>query len=72
LILKYSLTKLKQNYSSVYICFTVTYTMSSIVSNVSNYPLVDKLIENEAEREILLSKPTCFIIIGKPVSFQLA
>ncbi|KAG1963767.1 adenylate kinase 9 [Pimephales promelas] len=40
--------------------------MSSIVSNVSNYPLVDKLIENEAESEILLSKPTCFIIIGKP------
>lgn len=44
--------------------------MSSTVSNASNFPLVDKLIEDEAEREILLSKPTCFIIIGKPVSFQ--
>ncbi|KAK9956621.1 hypothetical protein ABG768_014340 [Culter alburnus] len=40
--------------------------MSSTVSNASNFPLVDKLIEDEAEREILLSKPTCFIIIGKP------
>ncbi|KAK7133640.1 hypothetical protein R3I94_015495 [Phoxinus phoxinus] len=35
-------------------------------STVSNFPLVDTLIEDEAEREILLSKPTCFIIIGKP------
>ncbi|XP_685909.5 adenylate kinase 9 isoform X1 [Danio rerio] len=33
---------------------------------VSNLPLVDKLIEDEAERAILLSKPACFIIIGKP------
>ncbi|XP_050995505.1 adenylate kinase 9 isoform X2 [Labeo rohita] len=32
----------------------------------SNFLLVDKLIEDEAEREILRSKPTCFIIIGKP------
>uniref|UniRef100_W5KSE9 Adenylate kinase 9 n=1 Tax=Astyanax mexicanus TaxID=7994 RepID=W5KSE9_ASTMX len=29
-------------------------------------PFVDSLIENEAENEFLLSKPTCFIIIGKP------
>uniref|UniRef100_UPI003AAF6DC3 adenylate kinase 9 n=1 Tax=Centroberyx gerrardi TaxID=166262 RepID=UPI003AAF6DC3 len=27
---------------------------------------VDNLIEDEAEREILLAKPTCFIIVGKP------
>ncbi|XP_062407393.1 adenylate kinase 9 [Sardina pilchardus] len=28
--------------------------------------LVDNLIEDEAEREILLAKPTCFVIFGKP------
>ncbi|KAM4633800.1 adenylate kinase 9 [Polymixia lowei] len=28
--------------------------------------LLDNLIEDEAEREILLAKPTCFIIVGKP------
>ncbi|CAL8315928.1 unnamed protein product [Lota lota] len=28
--------------------------------------LVDNLFEDEAEREILLAKPTCFIIVGKP------
>nr|XP_046228264.1 adenylate kinase 9 [Scatophagus argus] len=28
--------------------------------------LVDSLIEDEAERETLLAKPTCFIIVGKP------
>ncbi|XP_030577131.1 adenylate kinase 9 isoform X3 [Archocentrus centrarchus] len=28
--------------------------------------LVDNLIENEAERERLLAKPTCFIIVGRP------
>uniref|UniRef100_A0A4W5PEI0 Adenylate kinase 9 n=1 Tax=Hucho hucho TaxID=62062 RepID=A0A4W5PEI0_9TELE len=31
---------------------------------------VDNLIEDEAEIELLLAKPTCFIIIGKPVSYQ--
>lgn len=30
--------------------------------------LVDNLIEDEAERERLLAKPTCFIIFGRPVS----
>ncbi|CAL8318129.1 unnamed protein product [Merluccius merluccius] len=29
-------------------------------------PLVDNLIEDEAERVVLLAKPTCFIIVGKP------
>ncbi|MGH0164644.1 UNVERIFIED_CONTAM: hypothetical protein FKN15_057830 [Acipenser sinensis] len=29
-------------------------------------PFLDKFDEDEAEKEILLSKPTCFIIIGKP------
>ncbi|KAJ8397627.1 hypothetical protein AAFF_G00436260 [Aldrovandia affinis] len=29
-------------------------------------PLVDNLIDDEAEREYLFAKPTCFIIIGKP------
>ncbi|XP_044232196.1 adenylate kinase 9 isoform X1 [Thunnus albacares] len=28
--------------------------------------LVDNLIEDEAERERLLTKPTCFIIVGRP------
>ncbi|XP_076612348.1 adenylate kinase 9 isoform X2 [Chaetodon auriga] len=28
--------------------------------------LVDNLIEDEAERESLLAKPTCFIIVGRP------
>ncbi|XP_037541400.1 adenylate kinase 9 [Nematolebias whitei] len=28
--------------------------------------LVDNLIEDEAERDTLLAKPTCFIILGKP------
>ncbi|XP_063079133.1 adenylate kinase 9 isoform X2 [Engraulis encrasicolus] len=27
---------------------------------------VDSLIENEAERNFLLSKPTCFVVFGKP------
>ncbi|XP_067273783.1 adenylate kinase 9 [Pseudorasbora parva] len=36
------------------------------MSSTSAYSLVDQLNEDEAEREILLSKPTCFIIIGKP------
>ena len=30
---------------------------------------VDNLIEDEAERALLLAKPTCFIIIGKPVRY---
>uniref|UniRef100_A0A7N8XC24 Uncharacterized protein n=1 Tax=Mastacembelus armatus TaxID=205130 RepID=A0A7N8XC24_9TELE len=30
-------------------------------------PLMDNLIEDEAEREILLTKPTCFIVVGRPV-----
>ncbi|XP_026174949.1 adenylate kinase 9 isoform X2 [Mastacembelus armatus] len=29
-------------------------------------PLMDNLIEDEAEREILLTKPTCFIVVGRP------
>ncbi|XP_035277888.1 adenylate kinase 9 isoform X1 [Anguilla anguilla] len=29
-------------------------------------PLVDNLIEDEADRERLLNKPACFMIIGKP------
>uniref|UniRef100_A0A8C5WHZ4 Adenylate kinase 9 n=1 Tax=Leptobrachium leishanense TaxID=445787 RepID=A0A8C5WHZ4_9ANUR len=29
-------------------------------------PLADPLNENEAERAFLLSKPTCFLIVGKP------
>ncbi|KAI1897614.1 hypothetical protein AGOR_G00085080 [Albula goreensis] len=29
-------------------------------------PLLDNLIEDEAEKELLLTKPTCFIIVGKP------
>ncbi|KAA0708502.1 Adenylate kinase 9 [Triplophysa tibetana] len=40
--------------------------MSTTVCNPPTFPLVDKPMEDEAEREILLSKPTCFIIIGKP------
>lgn len=28
---------------------------------------MDNLIEDEAERERLLAKPTCFIIVGRPV-----
>uniref|UniRef100_A0A3Q1CXD4 Nucleoside-diphosphate kinase n=1 Tax=Amphiprion ocellaris TaxID=80972 RepID=A0A3Q1CXD4_AMPOC len=28
--------------------------------------LVDNLIEDEAERDSLLAKPTCFIVVGKP------
>ncbi|KAM9339254.1 adenylate kinase 9 [Symphorus nematophorus] len=35
-------------------------------SNVQTEPLVDNIIEDEAERESLLAKPTCFIIIGRP------
>lgn len=31
--------------------------------------LVDNLIEDEAERERLLAKPTCFIIVGRPVIY---
>uniref|UniRef100_A0A667Z4H0 Uncharacterized protein n=1 Tax=Myripristis murdjan TaxID=586833 RepID=A0A667Z4H0_9TELE len=30
---------------------------------------VDNLNEDEAERESLLAKPTCFIIVGKPVTY---
>lgn len=29
--------------------------------------IVDNLNEDEAERESLLAKPTCFIIVGRPV-----
>lgn len=28
---------------------------------------VDNLLEDEAEGESLLAKPTCFIIVGRPV-----
>lgn len=31
------------------------------------YPFVDIYDEDEADRAFLLSKPTCFIILGKPV-----
>lgn len=32
--------------------------------------LVDNLIEDEVERDSLLAKPTCFIILGKPVGLH--
>ncbi|XP_044026265.1 adenylate kinase 9 isoform X2 [Siniperca chuatsi] len=35
-------------------------------SNTQIDSLVDNLIEDEAEKESLLAKPTCFIIIGRP------
>lgn len=31
---------------------------------------VDTLIEDETERESLLAKPICFIIIGRPVTLM--
>lgn len=34
----------------------------------TEYPLVDNLIEDEADKDVLLAKPTCFVIFGKPVS----
>ncbi|XP_051264627.1 adenylate kinase 9 isoform X2 [Dicentrarchus labrax] len=34
--------------------------------NAQTDRLVDNLIEDEAERETLLAKPTCFIIVGRP------
>ncbi|KAG9282616.1 adenylate kinase 9 isoform X1 [Astyanax mexicanus] len=40
--------------------------MTSHIHEGAVQPFVDSLIENEAENEFLLSKPTCFIIIGKP------
>ncbi|XP_051954117.1 adenylate kinase 9 [Xyrauchen texanus] len=40
--------------------------MSSTVPNPSTFPLVDKLMEDDAEKDIMFSKATCFIIIGKP------
>ncbi|TRY98900.1 hypothetical protein DNTS_026558 [Danionella cerebrum] len=46
--------------------------MLSANSEAPNCPLLDKLIEDEVEREILLSKPACFIIIGKPICRILA
>ncbi|XP_068433457.1 adenylate kinase 9 isoform X2 [Clinocottus analis] len=35
-------------------------------SNVQADSIVDNLIEDEAERDSLLVKPTCFIIVGRP------
>nr|XP_057912171.1 adenylate kinase 9 isoform X2 [Doryrhamphus excisus] len=40
-------------------------TMKSY-SNNPNMDLVDNLIEDEAERQRLLSKPTCFLVVGRP------
>ncbi|XP_030626692.1 adenylate kinase 9 [Chanos chanos] len=39
---------------------------SNILQDRPVRPFVDSLIEDEAEREMLLAKPTCFLIIGKP------
>ncbi|KAL7388763.1 hypothetical protein ABVT39_020280 [Epinephelus coioides] len=36
------------------------------LTNVQGDRFVDNLIEDEAERESLLAKPTCFIIVGRP------
>ncbi|KAI4890937.1 hypothetical protein NFI96_033193 [Prochilodus magdalenae] len=40
--------------------------MASHVHERPAYPVADNLIEDEAEIEYLLAKPTCFIIVGKP------
>ncbi|XP_072537006.1 adenylate kinase 9 [Salminus brasiliensis] len=40
--------------------------MTSHIHEGPGQPFVDSLIENEAENGFLLSKPTCFIIFGKP------
>ncbi|XP_069370668.1 adenylate kinase 9 [Paralichthys olivaceus] len=37
-----------------------------ITQSKARMDFVDNLIEDEAERKTLLSKPTCFIIVGKP------
>ncbi|KAK2856221.1 hypothetical protein Q5P01_004956 [Channa striata] len=37
-----------------------------ILKKLTRINFVDNLIEDEAEREILLSKPTCFLIVGAP------
>jgi adenylate/nucleoside-diphosphate kinase len=33
------------------------------------HPFTDIFNEDETDRNCLLSKPTCFIIFGKPVSY---
>ncbi|KAL7872074.1 hypothetical protein SRHO_G00070570 [Serrasalmus rhombeus] len=40
--------------------------MASHVPERPAYPFTDSLIEDEAEKEYLLAKPTCFIVVGKP------
>lgn len=47
---------------------TLPITMSTSSDTHIENPLVDNLIEDEAEKDVLLAKPTCFVIFGKPVS----
>ncbi|XP_061900631.1 adenylate kinase 9-like isoform X1 [Entelurus aequoreus] len=37
-----------------------------IVNNNPNMDLVDNFMEDEAERQRLLTKPTCFLVVGRP------
>uniref|UniRef100_A0A3Q2XYZ4 Uncharacterized protein n=1 Tax=Hippocampus comes TaxID=109280 RepID=A0A3Q2XYZ4_HIPCM len=39
-----------------------------ILGNKTGMDLVDNLIEEDAERQRLLSKPTCFLVVGRPVN----
>lgn len=37
---------------------------------IEEYPFVDIFNEDEAEKNFMLSKPVCFIVFGKPVSYH--
>lgn len=36
---------------------------------IEEHPFVDIFNEDEAEKDFMLSKPVCFIVFGKPVSY---
>lgn len=44
--------------------------MSVCIHKVQTDDLVDTLNEDESERQSLLTKPICFIVIGRPVALQ--
>ena len=52
----------------LFFCFVVFSIMAS-AEKTEECPFADIFNEDEAERNYLLSKPTCFIIFGKPVSY---
>lgn len=52
-------------------CFIVVFCIMTSQEKTEEHPFADIFDEDETERNFLLSKPVCFVVFGKPVSYLL-